>query len=262
MAEQLLNLKFVREVEKRPCLYNYTIGEYSRRDLTEIAWAEVGKEVNLSGSESKEKWKNLRAVFVRHMKPFLNGTITKPKKPYYLAEAMQFALPFVKTLYPRSNEWPSQTHIEVCDDGVSNWQLDENEASPALTSPHSLPPVSPQSSLSPMPLSPQINHQSNSHQICKIIKKEEMEENCEYSSSWHQPFQNRKTLRQDDSQLDDGEFFQAKRNRTDSYRHEANKMYLLSLLPDVDQMTPNQTRHFKRKVMEIIDNILQDTSSL
>ncbi|XP_026750603.2 uncharacterized protein LOC113511187 [Galleria mellonella] len=260
MAEQLLNLKFVREVEKRPCLYNYTIGEYSRRDLTENAWAEIGREVNLSGNECKEKWKNLRAVFVRHMKPFLTGTKTKPKKPYYLADAMQFALPYIKSLYPRSDEMHIQPQVEVYDEGESNWQPPDNEMSPpSVVSPqHSFvaSPGSPQSSISPMPSSPKISQQSS-----KIIaKREEMDEDYVYPS-WHQPYQNRKTSRKEVSQLDN-EYFQSKRSKVDSIQHEANKMYLLSLLPDVDHMTPSQTRTFKRKVIDLIDNILQDTPAV
>lgn len=42
-------------------------------------------------AECKEKWKNLRPVFVWHMKPAPSGSGTK-KKPYYLAEAMQFTI--------------------------------------------------------------------------------------------------------------------------------------------------------------------------
>lgn len=49
MAEQLLNIKFVSEVEKYPCLYNYNMKEYSKKDITEKAWVAVGNAVNLSG---------------------------------------------------------------------------------------------------------------------------------------------------------------------------------------------------------------------
>ncbi|KAM3961446.1 uncharacterized protein ACR2FA_004561 [Aphomia sociella] len=256
MTEQLLNLKFVREVEKRPCLYNYTMGEYSRRDLTENAWAEVGNEVNLTGHECKEKWKNLRAVFVRHMKPYLTGTTTKPKKPYYLADAMQFTLPFVKTLYPRSGDLPIETQLEVYDESESSWHMPECEVSESVTSPQqSLPPGSPQSSSSSSPA--QTSQQSG--QTGKIIhKKEDADEGFEYSVPWHQP-QPRKTSRKEDSQLEDGEYFQSKRAKT--LQHESNKMFFLSLLPDVDQMSPNQARTFKRKLIELIDEFLQDTST-
>jgi hypothetical protein len=49
-------------------------------------------------SEYKDKWKNLRAVFVRHMRPARSGSGSKAKKPYDLAEAMQFTLPYIKAM--------------------------------------------------------------------------------------------------------------------------------------------------------------------
>lgn len=45
--ERINNMKFVREVEKRPVLYDCTLPNFSRKDLTEQAWQEVAEEVNL-----------------------------------------------------------------------------------------------------------------------------------------------------------------------------------------------------------------------
>ena len=49
MSEQILNIKFVGEVEKHPVLYNYKLPGYSRKDITEKAWREVGREVQMTG---------------------------------------------------------------------------------------------------------------------------------------------------------------------------------------------------------------------
>lgn len=49
MNEQILNVNFVAEVEKRPLLYNYTLSEYSRKDLKEKAWSEVATECGITG---------------------------------------------------------------------------------------------------------------------------------------------------------------------------------------------------------------------
>lgn len=51
--------------------------------------------MNILVNECKEKWRNLRTTFVRRMKDSKSGS--KAKKPYYLNEAMQFTIPFVKT---------------------------------------------------------------------------------------------------------------------------------------------------------------------
>ncbi|RVE40767.1 hypothetical protein evm_014583, partial [Chilo suppressalis] len=77
MNDQALNIKFVQKVEEYPCLYNYKLTDYSRKDVTERAWSEVGKVFNLTEGQCKEKWKNLRAVFVRHTKPAPSGSSSK-----------------------------------------------------------------------------------------------------------------------------------------------------------------------------------------
>lgn len=43
---------------------------------------------------------------------------------------------------------------------------------------------------------------------------------------------------------------------------EANKMFLLSLLPDLNEMSSHQRRMFKRKVMDLIDDILHNTPKI
>ncbi|XP_022911956.1 uncharacterized protein [Onthophagus taurus] len=70
-AERDVNLKIVLEVEKHPCLYNFKLPDYTRKDLIEKAWSEVGKKTNMSMSDCKEKWKNVWSAFfiVAYVKP-------------------------------------------------------------------------------------------------------------------------------------------------------------------------------------------------
>lgn len=49
MSEEQNNIRFVQIIEKFPCLYNYNISEYSRKDITEKAWSEVAEEINSTG---------------------------------------------------------------------------------------------------------------------------------------------------------------------------------------------------------------------
>ncbi|XP_031327884.1 uncharacterized protein LOC116171864 isoform X2 [Photinus pyralis] len=102
-AECEFNLKLVEAVENFPCLYNYKLAEYARKDITEKAWTEVAKEVNDTVSKCKQKWQNVRTAFVRNLKSPPSGSGAKSKKPYYLAEHMQFVLPFVKPNTPDSD---------------------------------------------------------------------------------------------------------------------------------------------------------------
>lgn len=45
----LFNINFVKAIEQRPCIWNYSLTEYSKRNLTEKAWVDVAKEINDSG---------------------------------------------------------------------------------------------------------------------------------------------------------------------------------------------------------------------
>lgn len=47
--EHAFNIAFVSEVEKHPQLYNYNLPEYSRKDVVEKAWSEVGQQMKMTG---------------------------------------------------------------------------------------------------------------------------------------------------------------------------------------------------------------------
>ncbi|KAG5866516.1 hypothetical protein JTB14_016370 [Gonioctena quinquepunctata] len=102
---ELCNIKFVGEVEKHPEPYDYNLREYSRKDCTEKTWNEIAKEFNMSASECKEKWRNLRSTYVKNLKPKPSGS-EATKKPCYLMDAMQFAVPFVKVAGTISGNLP------------------------------------------------------------------------------------------------------------------------------------------------------------
>lgn len=43
-------MKFVLLVEKYPCLYNHTLPEHCRKDLTEKAWNAISQKMKWSGN--------------------------------------------------------------------------------------------------------------------------------------------------------------------------------------------------------------------
>uniref|UniRef100_A0A2A4JF74 MADF domain-containing protein n=1 Tax=Heliothis virescens TaxID=7102 RepID=A0A2A4JF74_HELVI len=196
MATEVQNIKFVLEVKKYPFLYNYKEVDYMRKDLTDAAWNEIGRKFKLSGPAAKDKWKNFRSVFVRHLK-----RTGKRKKPYYLGKYMEFAIPFIKRPGPNNP-------LEVDEDSIDE------------------PP-------SPDPMTPATPEPSGTQR--KQDTDEAQPQGDRDSSSYSKPAEN------------------------SSSNGEYNKMFLLSLLSDVNQMNTSQMRVFKRKVLGLIDSIMEES---
>lgn len=49
MSEQVNNITLIQEVEKNPCLYDNKHKGYSKKNISEKTWFEVGKAFNLTG---------------------------------------------------------------------------------------------------------------------------------------------------------------------------------------------------------------------
>lgn len=71
------------------------------------------------------------------------------------------------------------------------------------------------------------------------------------------PHGNSRYKRQSEDDIDE-KYHEFSRRRFDPLP-DFKKMFLLSLLPDLDQMSLRQMRLFKRRVIDLIEEILQDT---
>ncbi|KAJ8713322.1 hypothetical protein PYW07_013692 [Mythimna separata] len=87
-----VEIQLINQIEQHEFLYNFNLPQYNRKDMVEEAWANIAANTNMSISDCKEKWRNIRSSFLRSMKP--SGF--KVKKPYYLTEYLKFILPFLK----------------------------------------------------------------------------------------------------------------------------------------------------------------------
>ncbi|XP_046674723.1 uncharacterized protein LOC124363520 [Homalodisca vitripennis] len=96
-AEQQENIKFAQFIEQFVCLYDHNNKSYSNRVVTDKAWQAVADEFKLTVKQCKEKWKNIRTVFRRHIftKP-VSGAGGSSKKEYYLADVLQYLVPILK----------------------------------------------------------------------------------------------------------------------------------------------------------------------
>ncbi|XP_037298029.1 uncharacterized protein LOC115444489 isoform X2 [Manduca sexta] len=254
-TEQEVNMKLVREVKKYPCLYDYNVPDYGRKDVVEKAWLEIGKRFNIPGADCKEKWTNIRNVFVRSLRAEKNGSGANKRKPYYLKEVMQFTVPFIK-IHPKSKKLPIVINeIVNIKDGEDSTSFAEeaSESQYKITGSHSIytdhnplePTPSPQSSVSlPTPSPP--------------LRPEPTPSPTELSTKCRKRGKN--TTSVDEDIL---EHVKSKRARRECHNLEQQprKMFLLSLLPDVECMNERQMRKFKTRVTQLIENILEDQPS-
>ncbi|KAG8336782.1 uncharacterized protein LOC124362584 [Homalodisca vitripennis] len=87
------NIKIVKAVEKFPVLYNtrkYPPIEF--RGVSDQAWTKVASELGVSEGYCKGRWTNIRGCFKRYLK---NKARSQSTKTYYLAEYLNFLLPFM-----------------------------------------------------------------------------------------------------------------------------------------------------------------------
>uniref|UniRef100_A0A1B0GI82 MADF domain-containing protein n=1 Tax=Lutzomyia longipalpis TaxID=7200 RepID=A0A1B0GI82_LUTLO len=106
------NVRLVRLVKQNPCLYDFGMSEYSDREHIE-------KHKNV-----RDKWRNLRTVFLRKLKAEQNGQTLKCR--YYLMDEMKFIMPFVKMTVPyQIASKQTTTDEEVTLDTSKNTDEDE-----------------------------------------------------------------------------------------------------------------------------------------
>ncbi|XP_047518825.1 A-agglutinin anchorage subunit-like [Pieris napi] len=275
-AEQETNIKFVQEIEKHACLYNYKLPEYMRKNIIDKTWAEIGNKFQITGSEAKEKWKNLRSVFVRHLKPAKSGAGTAQKKPYYLADYMQFTVPFIKTAGKPSGNLketiePQTPDIELREQTqftenvpTSTQPISQQQSSLPSTSTNTQPISQQQSSLpststSTQPISQQQSSLPSTSTSTQPISQQQLPPPPPSTNNKKK----RKKLEETQAEQDISAYFKFKQSKIlencDSTEN-SNKMFLLSLLSDVNKMTDSQRRLFKRRVLALIDDIMDQSS--
>ncbi|XP_053607512.1 uncharacterized protein LOC128673588 [Plodia interpunctella] len=212
-------INFVLEVKKYPCLYNSSLSSYYRRTETDKAWEVIGKLMNMTGIACKEKWRNLRVVFMRHMKISRNGSGHKKKKPYYLLDVMQFLTPHLKQTTPNKGvNFPSTSSNE----GINN-----------------------------------IDDIIHAQELSNIHEDESASENTEEYNEPRSPKtkRNRLTIQEADKQY----ITTTNRPSTlNEYRilNDPVISFLNSLEPELKEMNLQQLKIFKRKVLALIDDIM------
>ncbi|CAF4954121.1 transcription factor Adf-1-like [Pieris napi] len=96
-------IDLIKEVEKRPILYDKSVSGFNKTKLRDDAWKEVQEALNVSEAECKKRWRSLRDSFIKLQRTHGGRT----RWPYH--NAMRFLLPHVE---PKSE---SSTKRETSD---------------------------------------------------------------------------------------------------------------------------------------------------
>lgn len=110
------NINFVKLVEAQPCLYDTTNDDYYRGHVQDQAWGTIARAIGptVTVKECKARWRNLRGRFTKHLKSYVSSDPAENnRRPYYLAEHLEFLLPFTKSkkLSEEEDDTPFEDHI-------------------------------------------------------------------------------------------------------------------------------------------------------
>lgn len=191
--------------------------------------------ISIAVTECKEKWKNIRSTFRRSKKPASIGS--RPKKEYYLTKHLEFLLPHMKSIQNTSDydERPSG----------------ENECQTLVT--------------------------DNETQLFQDIKEEISDQgssigvsddsiadhaSCSFAEFSLLSQHTRGLKKQHGTEVDTSiEYLEENRKETQSTPIHPMRHFFLSLMGEFDTMTESQTRHFKIRVLQLIDEIKTNTAS-
>lgn len=194
--------------------------------------------------DCREKWRNLRTVFLRKLKPTPIGSRGK-RKAYYLENAMQFCVPFIKTMIPftTGNVPASPNTKQAIDDAEdSKPQVEDSTQSEEeftnlpqnfLSMSPSTSDESPQQSITP-------SVSSSSKRTSQIMKRKNQSSAPEYFEIKKAKLPNNPAEDTINQIID---------------RQQSIKMFLLSLLPELEDLSDTQIKLFKRQVLKVIDDI-------
>ncbi|XP_063381109.1 transcription factor Adf-1-like [Cydia fagiglandana] len=100
-------LDLIKEVEKRPILYDKSVSGFNKTKLRDDAWKEVQEALNVSAeAECKKRWRSLRDSFIKLQRTHGGRT----RWPYH--QAMRFLLPHLDPAHSSSSKKEEDSDTE------------------------------------------------------------------------------------------------------------------------------------------------------
>ncbi|XP_008476995.1 uncharacterized protein LOC103513918 isoform X2 [Diaphorina citri] len=130
LSDEVLD-ELVRQVEKRPTLYNTTHEDYGRPPAREVCWVSISQEISEFNGGTliprdllKTRWRNLRDAFIKlHRKREAGIQLKLPRRKVQFMKSMRFLIPFIAKrrnplpdkryqMYPRVKSEKTANHDE------------------------------------------------------------------------------------------------------------------------------------------------------
>ncbi|XP_072383920.1 uncharacterized protein [Diabrotica undecimpunctata] len=211
---------FINLVKARQCIWNYSLTAYSRTDVMSTAWSEIASEIKDTEKNCRERWKNIRTAYVRSVKPPKSGASQNSTKSYYLAEHLAFLQPYFKGGETSGN----LTHVQ--DTAVEESYTNQNDGSETI-------------------IEEKIPDEASSEQL--------IEKRAHTNSK--QTYKKRKGI----YQVDDAfiEWLKTKKS-VNKNNQDGEQHFLLSLLPDLKNLSLRRKRTFKIQTMSLLHKLLEE----
>lgn len=216
----------------------------------------------------KERWRNLRACLTRHLKQqqTANEDNSVNHKPYYLAEHMNFLLPYTKSRTIKEQikyETPAvEEHKPSTSTGkVAKLSASGQTATTTTTTTYTISTDETDESEYVTLI------QSSTGELTPTNGLEETHLQVETDTDAdHKPVTSEQTYRTTNSVVAAKEHLQeiiyeplpAKRIKVSQEMDDADLDFFRSLLPDIRLMTASQKRRFKMGIFGLIDNVLSN----
>ncbi|XP_011187034.1 uncharacterized protein LOC105215001 [Zeugodacus cucurbitae] len=247
------NIKLAKAVKKYPLLYNTDLKEATIRDCRERAWIEVADELNCDPKFAQRKWKCCRTILVRKLRQIQTGETTKQ---YYLYNYIKYLIPYLKKTYEpgtlkrtlteslqQINEEADTKHLSGTEHGTKDIEMvdDLTESSDELDENNDVS-------------SDNEAGTDVENYFMSIPQHSEPTENIVVTDG----VTNCTPLQHTSKSV-----ISEQRDQTESQVESEcpKRLFLLSLLPDLNEMTNSQMRRFKCKVLQLIDGILNENNT-
>lgn len=235
--------------------------------------------LSITGNDCKTKWKSIRSSYIRSLNSkSKSGSGAGSKKEYYLTPHLRFLNPFTKNRTQEGNISETQNSSHHNDSENSNFSnvdvfnhdfnsQDEFSSATSLSATHTMDNSSSPSLRSPTEPHSIVTHQPNMQQYReKELVPSTSSPSPEPCTNTHTPsssiYKNQPKKSMPLSAVDKCaiEYFSLKKQKTELKRHEPLdkdpcELFLLSLVPQMQSMTPREQLTFQKGILNLVENI-------